>query len=254
MRIIIAPAKRMTSEVAFFEPASRPVFIAAAQILLRTLKTLDCNQIQTMLSCSAAIAEQAWHDYQHLDLKQPGAPALLSYQGIQYTTMAPHVFTDGDFKYIQQHLRILSGFYGLLRPFDGVQPHRLEMDSRLKLGNCRSLYEFWGSRLYDQLVSEDPVILDLASVQHARCIRPYVSGAVRLVKCCFMEDTAGGLREKGVYVKIARGEMVRYLTEIKAQKPEDCKNFCVRGYRFIPELSNEQTYVFVRKKEDQSCL
>lgn len=247
MKIIIAPAKRM--KVDEYEPETwqKPCFLESSRQLLDHLKKLDAPQLMRLLHCSADIAAQAFSDYQRLDLNQSGTPALFSYDGIQYWTMAPQVMTDECLAYVNRNVRILSGFYGLLRPDDGVHPHRLEMDSPLKTTFCGSLFEFWGDRLYRELIRDDDVILDLASAQHARSVRKYVQPPVRCIKCLFYEREGQRLKEKGVYVKIARGEMVRYLAEIQADRPEAAKTFTRRHYRYHEELSDSSHYIFIRE-------
>lgn len=247
MKLIIAPAKRIKDDEVFLQPRRFPFFLEDSRKLLSIMKTLSAKQLEKLLKCSSKIAEEAAKQYQRMDLDQEGTPALLSYDGIQYWTMAPHVFTDDQLTYMEEHVRILSGFYGLLRPLDSIHPHRLEMDSPLKTSDFHSLYEFWGDRLYRHLTQTDSVIIDLASAQHARSVSRYAVSPVRVIKCWFYEETAQGLREKGVYVKMARGEMVRYLAEIQAEDPDLIKTFSRRNYHFCPDLSNDQNFVFTRK-------
>ena len=248
MLCIIAPAKRIKTDEVFMSSRHQPFFLEDSRKLLPTLKALNQEQLRRLLKCSPQIAEEARKQYQILDLNKEGTPAILSYDGIQYQTMAPHVFTDEQLDYVERHVRILSGFYGLLRPLDGIHPHRLEMDSPLKTSAFRSLYEFWGDRLYQHLAQSDSVLIDLASAQHARSVSRYAASPVRYIKCWFYEETGMGLREKGVYVKIARGEMIRYLAEIRAENPEQLKTFNRRGYRYQAELSNDHNFVFTRDK------
>ena len=168
MLCIIAPAKRIKTDEVFISPRHQPFFLEDSRKLLPTLKALNQEQLRRLLKCSPQIAEEARKQYQILDLNKEGTPAILSYDGIQYQTMAPHVFTDEQLDYVERHVRILSGFYGLLRPLDGIHPHRLEMDSPLRTPAFRSLYEFWGDRLYQHLAQSDSVLIDLASAQQDR--------------------------------------------------------------------------------------
>lgn len=127
MQIIISPAKKMRDELDSLAPRSQPVFGQEARQLAGWLKSLSYEELKERLSCSEAIARQNYERYQKMDLRKNLSPAILSYEGIQYQYMAPGVFTYQEFDYLQQHLAILSGLYGLLRPFDGVRPYRLEM-------------------------------------------------------------------------------------------------------------------------------
>ena len=161
--------------------------------------------------------------------------------------MAPGVFTYGELEYIQEHLRILSGFYSLLRPFDGVAPYRLEMQAKLAVDGAADLYAFWADALALALSREDDVILNLASKEYSRSVIPHLPAQTRLITCVFAEEQDGKIREKATLCKMARGEMVRYLAEHGCQTPEQARMFDRLDFRFSPELSNENTYVFCKK-------
>ena len=183
-----------------------------------------------------------------MDLRKNLTPAILAYDGIQYTSMAPTVFEVGQFAYVQQHVRILSGFYGALRPMDGVTPYRLEMQARAKAGGCRSLYEFWGDDLYRAVVDDSRIIVNLASVEYARCVERYLTPDDRFITCVFGELEGGRVVQKGVYAKMARGDMVRFMAETGVEAPEQLRGFDRGGYRFDEARSSEREYVFVRRK------
>ena len=161
--------------------------------------------------------------------------------------MAPGVFTQAQLEYVGEHLRILSGFYGVLRPFDGVSPYRLEMQAKVKAPFCKNLYDFWGDSLGEFLLQEDSVLVNLASEEYAKAVRPAVAGKGRFVTCVFAEEPEPGrLVEKGVYVKMARGEMVRFAAEHNVQSPEGLQGFSRLGYAFDSQRSTEDTYLFCR--------
>ncbi len=160
--------------------------------------------------------------------------------------MAPHVFDEEQLAYVQQHLRILSGFYGVLRPLDGVVPYRLELNNPFRTDFCTSLYDFWGSKLYHEVSRNQQVILDLASEQYSQIIRKYVKVPMRYVTCRFMDQNDGRWVMKGVYVKMARGEMVRYLAEKQVKELSAIKQFDRLGYRYSEEYSTESEFVFIR--------
>ena len=250
MRLVIAPAKRFHPPEQVYAEVTRPLLVDETQRLLTVMKEKTAEQLQSMLGCSRTLAKQAWQQYQHMDLQARGSAALLTYDGIQYATMAPHVLSDEEMAYLNEHLRIISGFYGILRPSDGIVPHRLEMDTPFHTSFCRSLNDFWGSKVAEVLGEQASVIVDLASAQHSRILKTHLRRCP-LIKCWFKEETATGLREKGVYVKIARGEMVRFAAAIQAQSPQQLKQFSVRGYRFRADLSDPYNYVFSRKEEQR---
>ena len=160
--------------------------------------------------------------------------------------MAPGVFTAQAFDYVQKHLRILSGFYGILKPFDGVTPYRLEMQAKLRVGECKDLYSYWGSRLADRLVSETDCILNLASKEYSVCISKYLPENVRYIPCVFGEEKDGKIIEKGTMCKMARGEMVRYMAENQITNPEEIKHFDRLDYHFDANRSDDEIYVFIK--------
>ena len=129
MRIIISPAKKMHVDTDSLAPEGLPQFLSEARRLLSALRAMPGPALQALWNCNDAIAALNMERLRHMDLERDLTPAILSYEGIQYQYMAPGVFETGQFAFIQEHLRILSGFYGLLRPFDGVVPYRLEMQA-----------------------------------------------------------------------------------------------------------------------------
>jgi len=151
MRIIISPAKKMRVDTDSFAPEGLPAFLPETGRLLAALKEMDGPQLQKLWKCNDSIAALNLERLAHMDLEGRLTPALLSYEGIQYQYMAPGVFDREQLDYVKEHLRILSGFYGLLRPFDGVTPYRLEMAAPLKVDGRKDLYAFWGNKLAEAL-------------------------------------------------------------------------------------------------------
>ena len=180
-----------------------------------------------------------------MDLHKTLPPAILAYDGIQYQYMAPAVFENRMLDYVQEHLRILSGFYGVLKPMDGVVPYRLEMQAKAAVGPGADLYEFWGSRLYEEVIDESRIIINLASKEYSRCVERFLEPEDIFITCIFGELSGGRMIQKGTYAKMARGEMVRFLAERQIKEPEEMKAFDRLGYVFWPELSSEKEYVFL---------
>ena len=181
-----------------------------------------------------------------MDLEKGQTPALLSYMGLQYQYMAPQVFTGEQWEYAREHLWILSGFYGMLRPDHGVVPYRLEMQARLSVGEARDLYAFWGNKLYRELVREDQVILNLASKEYSKAVEPYLQPDIRYVTCVFGSLQDGRVKVKGTQAKMARGEMVRWISERQIDEPEEVRGFDGLGYVYCPKRSTQEVYVFLK--------
>lgn len=246
MKLIISPAKKMRRDADFLEAAGPPLFLDRTETLLRYLAGLSLPELRRLLDCNEAIALRSFREYQSMRLTENLTPALLAYDGIQYTYMSPGVFSYGELDYVQEHLRILSGFYGLLRPFDGVCPYRLEMQARLQTDFCRNLYDFWGDSLYKALAAEDRMIVNLASAEYSRAVERYLTPDTLYITCRFGRIEGGRFREKGVHVKMARGQMVRFLAETRAADPDALKGFDRMGYAFSESLSSEREYYFLQ--------
>ena len=248
MKIIISPAKRMKSDVDSIEYRNLPCYLAQTEKILEVLKELTYEEIKSIWNCNDQIARLNFERIRSMDLYNGLTPAILAYEGIQYRYMAPSVFENKSFEYIQEHLRILSGFYGILKPFDGITPYRLEMQAKLKVGERDSLYDFWGSSLVDKLIIGGEPIINLASKEYSRCISKYVSKDVQFVSCVFGEYVGDKILEKGTAVKMARGEMVRFMAEKQIENLSDIKTFDRLKYKFSPEQSDSNTYVFIKEK------
>ena len=254
MRIIISPAKQMRVDTDLFRCTEVPVFIDRAEILKDWIRSLSYEEQKTLWACNDKIARQNAERFAHMDLTKNLTPALLAYDGIQYTYMAPAVFEDGQFEYVQEHLRILSGFYGLLRPFDGVTPYRLEMQAKLKVRDTKDLYSYWNNKLAEYIFEETDCIINLASKEYSICVSKYLRPEICFITCVFGEEKDGKIIEKGTMCKMARGEMVRWMAEHQIKKPEDIRAFDRLDYAFDPERSDESTYVFVKRGKTPCSL
>lgn len=246
MRIIISPAKQMRVDTDTLECAGMPVFLDRTEMLKDCLNSLSIGEQQRLWACNDKIAAQNHERFAHMDLQNSLTPALLAYDGIQYTYMTPSVFENTYFDYVQEHLRILSGFYGVLKPLDGVTPYRLEMQAKVSVNGFKNLYDFWGDSLYREVTSGDRTIINLASKEYSKCIEKYLQPQDRYITVVFGELSGGRVVTKGVYAKMARGEMVRYAAQINAQEPEELQSFNVSNYRFDPCRSTDTQYVFIR--------
>ena len=244
MRIIIAPAKKMAEDTDSFAADSLPAFLEQTERLMEVLQGMSPEALRALWKCNDAIARQNVERLERMDLRRHLTPAVLSYEGIQYRYMAPGVMETAHLDYLRKHLRILSGFYGLLRPFDGVVPYRLEMQARLAVDGCRDLYQFWGGRLARQLASETDLVLNLASKEYSKAVEAHLPKSVRWITCVFGEAEQGRVIEKGTRCKMARGQMVRWLAENRVTSPEELQAFDQLGYRFRQTVSEKNHSVF----------
>ena len=248
MRIIISPAKKMKVDTDSFLCRDFPKFLSDTEEICRKLQEMSYDDLKKLWKCNDKIAEQNVRRLKDMDLYNRLTPAVLAYEGIQYQYMAPGVFTDQEFGYIQEHLRILSGFYGILRPFDGVTPYRLEMQAKLRMGACKDLYAYWGDRLAQTLCAESNCILNLASREYSICVSKYLPDTARFITCVFGEENDGKMIEKGTMCKMARGEMVRFMAQYQIENPDQIKSFDRLNYRFDESRSDDSTYFFLRDR------
>ncbi len=253
MRIIISPAKKMNVDSDSMAWESLPCFLDDAEKIMKWMKGLTLQEAREIWGCNEKLAVMNYRRFQEMDLRRNLTPALLSYEGIQYQYMAPMAFTKPAWDYVQQNLRILSGFYGVLKPLDGVTPYRLEMQARTGMNGkngrlgAENLYEYWNGRIYREILDNSRIIINLASQEYSKCVEDYLSEEDRFITCIFGEMQKGKVIQKGTYAKMARGEMIRFLAENQVRQPEEMKDFRGLGYRFREELSGEEEYVFVKE-------
>jgi len=249
MRVIISPAKKMNVDTDSFPYQDLPRFLSRTEELCGILRSMSDAELKKLWKCNDQIAELNIRRLQNMDLHNCLTPALLAYEGIQYQYMAPAVFTEGALTYVQEHLRILSGFYGILKPFDGVTPYRLEMQAKLRAGESKDLYAYWGDSLASALSEETDCIINLASKEYSICISKYLPDAVRFITCVFGEEKNGKVIEKGTICKMARGEMVRYMAENQITDPEQIKAFDRLNFRFDANRSDDKLFTFVLNRK-----
>ena len=254
MRIISSPAKKMNRDTNSLPVRDLPAFLERTEEIGRELQSKSPEELQKLWKCNDQIAALNVERLQKMDLRRNLTPAVLAYEGIQYQYMAPGVFTNREYDYIQEHLRILSGFYGVLKPFDGVTPYRLEMQAKLKICEAKDLYTYWSNSLAEHIFLETDCIINLASKEYSSCVSKYLRPGIRFITCVFGEEMDGKIIEKGTMCKMARGEMVRYMAEYQIENPEEIRSFDRLDYAFDSERSDENTYVFVKRGKTPCSL
>lgn len=250
MKIIISPAKKMKREE-YVAPLHRPMFLKEAGELLSFLRSLSDSEMAKVWKVKGALLSSSLSSLSMLSLEDIGSPAIFSYDGIQYTYMSPSSFTDSMLEYAEKNLRIISGLFGLLRPLDGVGTYRLEMESPISIPGYGDLYSYWGGKIASSLMEDDRLLVNLASAEYSKAVLPYLPSTVNVVTPVFLDWEKGRYVSKGVYAKMERGEMVRFLAETGAETVEDIMKFSSRGYEFSRFLSDSNTLCFVRKDEEK---
>ncbi|MEY8337361.1 peroxide stress protein YaaA [Lachnospiraceae bacterium 62-35] len=245
MNIIISPAKKMQVEEDIIDVSSKPVFLNQAKELQKILADYSIEELKSLYQANEKITELNYKRLQKMDLDSAVTPALLAYVGLQYQSMAANVFTKQEWAYVEKHLFILSGFYGLLHALDGIVPYRLEMQAKLQTDNAENLYQFWGRTIYDELKKYGSVIINLASKEYSRVIEPYLTKQDTFVTCIFGKICDGKIKTRATEAKIARGSMVRWMAEHEIEKVDELKGFQENGYVYVEQYSKKDKLVFL---------
>jgi len=251
LKIIISPAKKMNHIDNVIDWEQLPALINQATEIKDHLNQLSYDELKQVWQCNDKIARINYERLQKMSLNTNLTPAVLAYEGLQYQYMAPHVFDQSQWDYIRQHLIILSGLYGLLRATDGITPYRLEMQAKLQVNDINNLYDYWKNSIYNALITNCSVIVNLASKEYSKVIEKHLDDRVKMVTCTFGELTeVNGVKKvktKATAAKMARGEMVRYMAESRVQNVEQLKAFDRLLYGYREELSSTENYVFVKE-------
>lgn len=252
MLILLSPAKTLD----FDSPAitnliSDPVFASETAELLENLSKLSANDLQELMGISPALAElnfNRYHEIKNFPSEVPAKQAINTFIGEAYRGLKASDFSDADLEFAQEHLRILSGFYGVLRPLDLIWPHRLEMGTALKTSKASNLYEFWGNKITDELninVGKDDIVINLASEEYFKSVNKKILRA-QIITPQFLDIHKGKYKMITVYAKNARGAMTRYIIKNRITNPEELKTAELNGYKFSDELSDDKKWVFIR--------
>ena len=258
MLIVVSPAKTLDYETAPVTSGfTQPEFVDHSQVLIDELKKLSVQDVAELMKLSDKLASlnvaryESWSpEFTTDNAKQ----AVLAFKGDVYTGLDAETLSEDDFEFAQAHLRILSGLYGVLKPLDLMQPYRLEMGTKLNNTRGKNLYEFWGEIICDRLNSElaaqaNPVLVNLASNEYYKAAKEKNINA-RIITPAFKDWKNGQYKMISFYAKKARGLMARYIIEHKITDPEALKNFDVDGYRFAQNMSEGDTWTFIRDHEE----
>lgn len=258
MLMVISPAKTLdyvTPPV--IAEHTQPDYLKQAKQLITRLKKLKPVQVSELMDLSDQLA--ALNLVRYMEWQPPFTPenakqAVLAFNGDVYDGLMAGDFTPEDFAFVQEHLRILSGLYGVLRPLDLMQPYRLEMGTRLESAKAKNLYGFWGgtvTKALNELLKAQPapVLVNLASEEYFKVVQPKAVKA-RIVTPHFEDWKNGEYKVISFFAKKARGMMVRYAVQQRLTEPEGLKQFDTAGYAYASKASTADTWVFRRKVAD----
>lgn len=246
--LIASPAKKMDKVEGPPYVEAYPCFLERTEELAGALRDLSFEEAKRVWACSDELATLNYERHQHMDLRTDPSPAVLAYQGIQYTHLAAGVLDGDSIAWLQAHHRIISGFYGLLRPLDGVQPYRLEMQAKLSVGGTKDLYAFWGDAIARELSRDFDTVVDIASVEYSKAVVPHALDlGMRVIEVRFGVLKNGSFRQPSTEAKAARGCFARWCAEHKAGDPDAFRSFSERGYHLDEERSTPSELCFVRE-------
>jgi len=253
MILIISPSKTQDFSPSVLTQHTQARQLQQSQNLINTLVTLTPEELSSLMKISDKLSQLNWQRYQDFELPfnlSNAKQALLAFKGDVYSGIEAENYTDEDFAFAQQHLRLLSGLYGVLRPLDLVQPYRLEMGTRLKNSRGKNLYEFWGTQITDLLnqdlaIEKQPLLVNLASNEYFKSIQAKQLNA-KILTLSFKENKNGIYKIIAIHAKRARGFMANFVIKNRITDEEELKGFNQAGYVFNPSLSTELEWVFSR--------
>lgn len=255
MLFLLSPAKSLDYTSPGPEvPHTLPAFAGDAARLIEVLRRQSPAEIASLMDLSDPLAALNVARYQAWSAKftaRNARQAVLAFDGDVYDGLQARRLGAADLEWAQQHLRILSGLYGVLRPLDWMQPYRLEMGTALKVGAAANLYQYWGGRISEHLnevlaADKTPVVINLASQEYFKAVDRKALKA-RVIDCVFEEWKPGGWKVVSFFAKKARGLMARYAIAQRLATPRRLENFNLEGYAFDPAASQPERLVFRRR-------
>lgn len=256
MILVLSPAKTLDYDSDLpYEATTQPDFLQESQELIDVLKDHDVDDIQSLMKISEKLAVLNVDRYQTFETPFTVAnarAAIFAFKGDVYRDLSFREYEPDDFEFMQEHVRILSGLYGILRPLDLMQPYRLEMGTRLQTPKGKNLYEFWSSKISESLndameEQDDDILLNLASEEYFKSVdRGTLKG--RIVNVVFLDSKKGKYKIVSFYAKRARGMMTDYIVRNHIDDPESLKAFDTAGYYYSEERSSPQEMVFLREE------
>jgi cytoplasmic iron level regulating protein YaaA (DUF328/UPF0246 family) len=255
MLLVLSPSKTLDYETPIaFKEYTQPLFLKDSEKLVAKLRTMNKSEIAELMELSDRLAElnvQRFKGFHTPFTPANARQALLAFKGDVYGPIEVETYGKKEFAFAQEHLRIVSGLYGVLRPLDLMQPYRLEMGRKLAVGKTKDLYGFWGKRIAEALDAalakhSSKVVVNLASQEYAATIdRKAIKAPI--VDIVFKENKGGKLSIIGLFAKQARGGMANYIIKNQIDDVKSLRKFTERGYKFDPSLSSPETLTFVRK-------
>ncbi|WP_281856477.1 peroxide stress protein YaaA [Litoreibacter halocynthiae] len=252
MLTVISPAKKLDMSEVNVTP-TLPEFQTHANELASVARKLSVNDLRKLMDISENLAKlnrDRFRDFADASTPENAKPAMFIFAGDTYTGLEAKSLDADEISFAQNHLRILSGLYGLLKPLDTIQPYRLEMGSRLKTKRGKSLYDYWGNTISEALNAQaeqvqTDILINCASQEYFGAVKPDAL-KLNIVTPQFYEDKPGGPKIVSFFAKQARGAMARFIIQNRLTKPEQIRDFDTGGYTYQPDQSTSDRPVFLR--------
>lgn len=253
MLLVISPSKTQKFDNPCPEEYTLPAFQPEIATLVKRLQAFDSQGLAALMSLSEKLTALTWQRFKDFAASfgpANGRPALLAFRGDVYGGIRAEEFSPADFKFAQQHLRIISGLYGLLRPLDLIQPYRLEMKTKLSTAAAPDLYGFWADKItralnQDLAMTGNAILVNLASREYFKAVRPALL-KVPVLEIVFKVRKDGQYKVIGIHAKRARGLMVNFVIDQRLVAINDLKKFRAEGYRYNDRLSSDLQWVFCK--------
>lgn len=246
MLIIISPSLTMQDVSESFYDLTIPSQINRAEEIVSKIKSLTYDDMKIVMGINDKLAELNRFRYEKIRFDNKGNPALLSYTGTVYKNIKASAFNREEVEFCKKHLRILSGLYGVLRPYDSIYEYRLEMKTKISVNGSKDLYDYFGESIYDTLIKEDREIINLCSNEYSEIVTPYLTRLDKFITCTFKIKKGGVLKTLSVDAKQTRGMMVNFIVKNGIQNRYDLKKFSDNGYKYEESLSTESEYIFLK--------
>ena len=254
MIVLLSPAKRLNFEMPNIAGKhSVPGYVDESTKIVEVLKKYSARKLQKLMDINDNLAESNYDRFQNWEPEfneTVARPAILAFRGDVFLGMDPQSFGKDDFDFAQDHVRILSGLHGILKPLDLIRPYRLEMGTSLKIGRSKNLYEFWQEKITTDIIGsdtykQDKTIINLASKEYFSAVdRKKIDG--RIIEPAFKENRNGSYKPVHIFMKRARGLMTSYIVKNKIIDANQLKLFNMDGYEYNDRLSNGDHWVFTR--------
>jgi uncharacterized protein len=255
MYTLLSPAKRQDFSITVPDlDYTLPQALPAIKNLITELKKYKSSELKRLMAISEDLAQLNYERFQNFSVnkfnEKNAKPAIFAFQGDVYRGLGAHEFNAKQLQYAQQHLGVLSGLYGLLRPLDLMQPYRLEMKTQLKTTAGKDLYAFWDDKI-TQMINEmlqhhkTKIIINLASQEYFKAVKPKILDG-KIIHVDFKEKKNNKYQTIGLYAKYARGLMAKYIIQKSVNEPQKLQDFAEENYRFNEKLSEENRLVFTR--------